>query len=307
MSYFAGETVDPGFRSGLIAIAGRPNVGKSTLLNRLLEQKVSITSKKANTTRHRILGVLSEEHCQYVFIDTPGFTTHSKRLVDRSIHKVAVAGIVGVDLVLFMVESRGWQPKDTPVWKRIKSERLNSIIVLSKLDRVNNKADLLPTVEHISKMTGTTDIVPISAKKNLNIDQLKKVITQHLPVGPPLFPSSFVTDQDDAFFASEIIREQVFRFYGEELPYSCAIEIEKYLRKDKVLHLHALIWMESDSQKRIIIGAGGSKLKQIGTRVRQILESRLDIKVNVKLWVKVRTQWTENPQVISNFGYSIEE
>ena len=307
MSYFAGEIVESDFRSGMIAIAGRPNVGKSTLLNRLLGQKISITSKKANTTRHRILGVLNESSCQYVFIDTPGFTTQSKRLVDRSIHKVAVAGIVGVDLVLFMVDCRGWRDEDTPVWKRIQSEKLDCIVVLSKFDRVADKTGLLPTVEHISKTTGTTDIVPISAKKNLNIDQLKKVIAERLPIGPPLYPSGFITNQDDAFFASEVIREQVFRYYGEELPYSCAIQVEKFQQLDEIVHLHALIWMESDSQKRIIIGASGTKLKLIGTRVRNILESKLNTKVYVKLWVKVRTQWTDNPQMISNFGYSIQE
>ena len=307
MSYFAGETVDPEFRSGMIAIAGRPNVGKSTLLNCLLDHKISITSKKANTTRHRILGVLSEQNCQYVFIDTPGFTTQPQRLVDRSIHKVAVAGIVGVDLVLFLVDCRGWRPQDAAVWQRIQSEKLNYIIVLSKIDRVSDKAQLLPKVEQISEYTGSSDIVPISARKNLNIEHLKKEIYQNLPLSPPLFPSDFLTDQDEAFFASEVIREQVFRNYGEELPYSCAVQIERYQMQDQVLQIDALIWIESESQKRIIIGSGGNKLKQVGTRVRHILEYRLKTKVYVNLWVKVRTQWTENPQYIANFGYSVQD
>ncbi len=291
----------------MIAIAGRPNVGKSTLLNRMLGRKVSITSRKANTTRHRILGVLSEPDCQYAFIDTPGYSTQSKRLVDRSIHKVAASGIIGVDLVLFMVESRGWHTLDEPVWRRIQSEKLNSIIVVSKIDRVTNKELLLPVIKEISELTGVTDIVPVSAQKAMNIDRLKSVIAQHLPEGPPLFPAEFITDQDDAFFASEVIREQIFRFYGEEIPYSCAIQIEKFQMNDQVLHLHALIWMESESQKRIVIGSRGSKLKQVGTRVRQILESRFESKVHVKLWVKVRSQWTEDQQLISSFGYSVQE
>ena len=291
----------------MIAIAGRPNVGKSTLLNCLLGQKISITSRKANTTRHRILGVLSEPGCQYVFIDTPGFTTGSKRLIDRSIHKVAVAGIIGVDVVLFMVESRGWQPKDNSVWNRIQSENLNSIVVVSKLDRVRDKARLLPVIDDIARRTGTTDIVPVSARKSLNIDRLKQVVAQQLPKGPPLFPSDFLTDQDDVFFASEVIREQVFRLYGEELPYSCAVQIEKYELQKDVLHLHGLIWMETDSQKRIIIGSRGSKLKTVGTRVRQIMEAKLGARVYVKLWVKVRSQWTEDQQLIANFGFSLRE
>lgn len=307
MSYSAGEAVSPGFRCGLIAIAGRPNVGKSTLLNRLLEQKVSITSKKANTTRHRILGVLSEPECQYIFIDTPGFTTRSKRLVDRSANKVAVSGIVGVDLVLFMVESRGWQDQDMPVWNRIKAEKLKHVIVVSKMDRVRDTALLLPVIHRISAIAGTTDIVPVSAKRNTNINRLKTVVMENLPASPPLFPSDFITDQNDVFYASEIIREQVFRHYGDELPYSCAVQVEKYEMKNDVLNLHALIWMETEGQKRIIIGSGGRKLKLIGTRVRQVLESRLNARVYVRLWVKVRTRWTEDQQLISNFGFSVQD
>jgi len=307
MSDFVNKKTDPQFRSGIIAIAGRPNVGKSTLLNTLLAQKISITSRKANTTRHRILGVLNEDCCQYVFVDTPGFATQANKLIDRTIHKVAIASIVGVDLVLFLVESRGWQSQDTSVWKRIQSENLNSVVVLTKIDRVRDKGKLLPIVEHLSKVTGKTDIVPVSAKKNLNIERLKNVIAQYLPVGPPLFPSDFITNQDDVFFASEVIREQVFRYYGKEVPYACAVQIEKYQLEDQVLHLHALIWMESEGQKRIIIGSEGSKLKQLGTRVRQVLELRLKRKVFVKLWVKVRTRWTENPQLIANFGYAVED
>ena len=307
MSYSAGEAVSQNFRCGLIAIAGRPNVGKSTLLNRLLDQKISITSKKANTTRHRILGVLSEPDCQYIFIDTPGYSTRSKRLVDRSIHKVAISGIIGVDLVLFVVESRGWQPQDVPVWNRIESEKLKHIVVVSKMDRVGDKALLLPVIDRISEITGSTDIVPVSAKKNINVQRLKTVIAEHLPESPPLFSSDFITDRDNVFYASEIIREQVFRYYGEELPYSCAVQVEKYEVQNEVLDLHALIWMETESQKRMIIGSGGSKLKLIGTRVRQILESRLNTKVYVRLWVKVRTQWTEDQQLVSNFGFSVQD
>ena len=307
MNYSAGEPIDPEFRSGMIAIAGRPNVGKSTLLNKILGQKVSITSRKANTTRHRILGVLSEPDCQYVFIDTPGFSTQSKQLVDRAIHKVAVAGIMGVDLVLFLVESRGWHPQDLPVWRRIQSEKLNSIIVITKIDLMARKDRLLPVINDIAQLTGSTEIVPISAQKALNLDRLKLVISNHIPKGPPLFPSDFVTDQDDVFFASELIREQVFRLYGEELPYSCAIQVEKYQLQKSVLHLHALIWMESENQKRIIIGSKGEKIKLVGTRVRQILETKLGTKVNVKLWVKVRSKWTEDERLIANFGYSVQE
>ncbi len=306
MSCSADVCTEQDFRSGIIAIAGRPNVGKSTLLNKLLGQKISITSNRANTTRHRILGVLSESSCQCAFIDTPGFATQSKRLVDRSIHKVAVTGIIGVDLVLFLVDSRGWHPQDEPVWNRIQTEKLDCIIVLSKIDRMADKDWLLPVIQDISERTGLTEIVPVSARKNLNIDRLRSVIFQHLPAGPPLFPADFVTDQDDVFYASEALREQVFRYYGDELPYSCAIQVEKYQVEDQTLHFHALLWMESESQKRIVIGSQGQNLKRVGSRVRQTLEARLKIRVYVRIWVKVRAQWTEDQHLISKFGYSVQ-
>lgn len=304
MNYSAGKNPNPEFRSGIIAIVGRPNVGKSTLINRLLNQKVSITSRKANTTRHRILGVLSEDNCQYAFIDTPGLATKSKHMLDRSIHKVAVSCLAGSDLVLFLVESKGWQPQDTIVWNRIRAEKVPYIFVVSKIDYIQHKENLLPLVEQIASRTGVTEIVPVSATKNLNIDRLKETIVRSLPKGPALFPSDYVTDRDQLFQTSEIIREQVFRFYGQELPYSCAVQIEKYQWRKGVLHVHGLIWTTTDSQKKILIGSGGSKLKQMGTVARSSLENYLDAKVYLKLWVKVRTQWVDDPQHIANFGFT---
>ncbi len=304
MNYCTGKIVDADFRSGMIAIAGRPNVGKSTLLNHLLGQKISITSKRANTTRHRILGVLSESNCQFVFVDTPGFTTRSKSLLERTIHKVATSGIVGVDLVLFVIDGFGWHPQDDAVWRQIQIENRNCVVIVSKIDRVTNKNRLLPVIEEISEKTGVTEIVPVSAHKDVNIDRLKWVITQHLSFGPPLFPSDFVTDQSEAFVASEILREQIFRSYGEELPYSCAIQIEKYQMEGMVLHFHVLLWMESENQKRMVIGLRGNKIKQVGSRVRQVLEARVNARVYVKIWVKVRSKWTEDRLSIEKFGYS---
>lgn len=303
-SYSAGEAISKDFRCGLISLAGRPNVGKSTLLNCLLKQKISITSKKANTTRHRILGVLSEPRCQFVFADLPGFNTGYKSLVGRSIHKTAVAGINDTDLIVFLIESRGWHSQDTAVWKRIQAANFPVIIALSKIDKLKNKDQLLPVIQDVSKRTGVTSIVPVSALKSENILSLKEEISRQLPQSLPLFPSNVVTDRDEFFQATELIREQIFRFYGEEIPYISAVQLEKFEQLQGTLHLHALIWVESNNQKRIIIGSKGEKLKLIGTRVRQILESQFNCKVYVKLWVKIRSQWTDDQHLISLLGYS---
>ncbi len=307
MNYSASKTPDENFRSGMVALAGRPNVGKSTLLNRLLGQKVSITSKKANTTRFRILGVLNDEECQFVFVDLPGFNTKFKRLVDYSIHKTASAGISGTDLVLFIVESKGWHSQDSAVWRRIQSENIPTIVVISKIDRMEDKSQLLPIMKELTEKTGVTEIIPISAKKGENLTELKSTISQFLPIGPPLFPLDYVTDRDKVFQTAELVREQVFRFYGDEIPYACAVQIEKYEYEGEVLHVHALILVESSSQKKIIIGSGGEKVKRIGTLVRKTLESQLGGQVYLKLWVKVRTQWTDDQHLISNFGLSEAE
>ncbi len=304
MSYSAGEFVSDSFRAGIIALAGRPNVGKSTLLNRLLAKKLSITSSKANTTRHRIVGVLSEEERQLIFIDLPGFNPQSKRLLERSIHRSAASGIAGTDLVLFLIEYRGWQDLDMMVWRKIQSENLPVIIVITKIDRMKDKQKLLPIMSKLFETTGISQIVPISAKKNENVEILKSEITQTLPRSVPLFSSNFVTDRDEKFQASELVREQLFRYYGDELPYVSAVQIEKYEYEEDCLHIHTLIWVENQNQKGMIIGAKGHKLKMIGKNVRTSLESRLNRKVYLKLWVKVRTQWSEDQRLVALLGYS---
>ena len=304
MNYSASEKSDENFRSGMIALAGRPNVGKSTLLNCLLKQKISITSKKANTTRHRIMGILNDPGSQYCFIDLPGFNTNYKRLVDRSVYKTATAGVSGTDLVLFVIDCRGWHEQDASVLKRIQDENLPFIVVLSKIDRVKDKNLLLPVIHDVAERTQITEIVPISAVKDENIAELKKAILKYLLPGPPLFPSDVVTDKGEIFRTAESIREQIFRYYGDEIPYTSAVQIEKYEHENKVLRIDATIWVESKGQKRIIIGSGGSKIKRIGTEVRTRIEAEQGIKVFLNLWVKVRARWTDDLQSIANFGFS---
>ena len=304
MNYSASENTEETFRSGMIALAGRPNVGKSTLLNCLLKQKVSITSRKANTTRHRIMGVLNEPGRQFVFIDLPGFNTNYRRLVDRSIYKTASAGVSGTDLVLLVIDCRGWHKEDVAVLKRIQTENLPFIVVLSKVDKTKDKNLLLPVIRDVSEQTNVTDIVPVSALRDENIVELKDVISNYLLPGPPLFPPEVVTDKDEIFQTAELIREQLFRYYGDEIPYTSAVQIQRYEFEDEVLQIDATIWVETKGQKRIVIGSGGSKIKRIGTEVRARIESELKIKVFLNLWVKVRARWTDDLHSISKFGLS---
>ena len=290
-------------RAGMIALAGRPNVGKSTLLNCLLKQKLSITSKRANTTRYRILGVLNENNCQYVFVDTPGFDGRGKRLLDKVIHKTAMSSIYGVDVVLFIVDARGWHEDDQSIFKFIDSTKIPAILIINKIDRVKNREQLLPVMADLAQRTEITEIVPISALKRENIDLLKKVLKGYLSESQQLYPEDFVTDRSDRFQVGELVREQVFRNYGMELPYICAVELEKYELGDELFELNICLWVETDSQKKILIGAKGEKLKIVGTKIRMLLEKRFERKVVVKLWVKKRTKWTQNMSLMNQLGY----
>ena len=292
------------FRAGMVAITGCPNSGKSTLLNHLLGCKVSITSKRSNTTRHRILGVLNEPNCQYVFIDMPGFNLNRQKYLDYAIHKTAVSSISGTDLVVLLIDRKGLQKGDTAIVKQIQEENLPAIVAINKIDLMTDKSLLLPVMENVAENTGIREIVPISALKSENIDHLKSVIARHLPESPPLFPADYVTDRNERFQVSELVREQIFRFYGNELPYACAVEIEKFSRTRKLATIHALVWVETDGQKRIVIGSKGEKLKQVSTVARQQLEHHLNQKVYLRIWVKTRDKWTQDKRFVESFGYT---
>ena len=292
------------FRAGIVAIAGCPNVGKSTLLNCFLKQKISITSKRSNTTRHRILGILNEDCCQYVFVDMPGFNVNRSKLLDHAIHKTAISSISGVDLVLLVLDRKGWRKDESVIWQQIQSERLPVVMVINKIDLLPDKTRLLPVIEDLSKRTGVSDIVPISAAKNENIVDLKSVIANFLPEGEPLFPEGVVTDKNEQFQAGELLREQIFRRCGQELPYASAVQIEKYEFEENVLNIHALIWVETSGQKRILIGSKGENIKKIGSSMRIQLEKNLGCKVFVKLWVKIRKNWTTDQRFVESFGYT---
>ncbi len=292
------------FCSGLVALAGCPNVGKSTLLNRFVRRKISITSRRANTTRYRILGILNEAQRQFVFVDMPGYNAKGKRLVDRSIHKIAVASMQGVDLALLLLEPKGLHEHDKAVWHQLRSAGVPTIVVINKIDRLKNRDALLPVIKEIADRTGLTTIVPVSAKKGEGIESLKDCISAMLPSGPPLFPDAFITDKSDRFQVGELVREQIFRSFGAELPYISAVQIEKYTVDENLVELDALIWVETQSQKKIFVGRKGEKIKLIGSNVRKHLEARSGKHALVQLWVKVQPRWTESQRHIEQFGYA---
>lgn len=261
---------------GLIAIVGRPNVGKSTLLNNLLGQKVSITSKKPQTTRHRILGILTEENRQAILVDTPGLHTEEKRAINRLMNKAASSSIAEVELIAFLVEGTHWTADDELVLSKIKKSGAPCILIVNKIDNVQNKEDLLPHLQKLGSKHNFRDIIPISASKGDNVDKIHDLCMNTLPEGDFWFPEDYITDCSSRFMASEIIREKLIRFTGDELPYSITVEIEQFRVDAKgIFHINALVLVERETQKRMVIGNKGSRLKTIGQEARRDMEALL--------------------------------
>lgn len=289
---------------GLIAIVGRPNVGKSTLLNALLGQKVSITSRKPQTTRHRILGILTEDQHQAVLVDTPGLHNEEKRAINRLMNRAASSSIVEVELVLFLVEGTHWTPDDELVLTKIKQSGAPCILVVNKSDNVQDKESLLPHLQTLAKEYNFKEVVPISAKKGDNLATIKKLCFDYLPESDFWFPDDYITDRSSRFMASEIMREKLMRFTGEELPYSTTVEIEQFKQDEKgVLHINALVLVERNSQKRMIIGNKGEKMKTIGQEARRDMEELFGQRVFLETWVKVKQGWADDERALRSLGY----
>lgn len=296
--------LDNNKHSGFVAIVGRPNVGKSTLLNRVLGQKISITSNKPQTTRHRILGVDTDGDCQAVYVDTPGMHKEEPRAINRVMNQTASSALKDVDLVLFVVDSLKWLDDDKMVLEKIQRSRVPVVLLVNKVDQVKNKEKLLPHLQWLNDQYAFDAILPISAAQGDNLDELRKIVRSHLQPGYHYYPEDYVTDRSVRFMAAEIIREKLMRFTGEELPYETTVEIEQFGQSEKgTTHIHALILVERDAQKRMVIGHGGSKLKTIGTEARRDLERLLDTKVMVKLWVKVKSGWSDDERALKSLGY----
>ncbi len=289
---------------GYVAIVGRPNVGKSTLLNRILGQKISITTRKPQTTRHQILGIKSTEGAQVIYVDTPGLHTGSKKAMNRYMNKAAASVINDVDVVVFVVDSLRWLDDDEAILEKLKDIKVPVILALNKLDKLQDRDKLLPYIKQLSERMTFKEIIPISATSGENIEALESTVTALLPASPAFFPEDQVTDKSERFIAAELVREKLMMRLGEEIPYSITVEIEQFKLENKVLHIHALIWVERDNQKSIVIGKDGEMLKAVGKQARIEMESMFEKKVFLKLWVKVKDKWADDERALQNLGYT---
>ena len=289
---------------GMIAIVGRPNVGKSTLLNRLVEQKVSITSRKPQTTRHRIMGIHTEGKYQAVYVDTPGLHSEEKRAINRLMNRAASCSIGDVELIIFVVEGTRWTDDDEMVLTKVMGSGVPVILAINKEDNVKDKEELLPHLQWLATKGDFLDMIPISAKHGKRVEQIKQHVHNTLPACEFYFPEDYVTDRSMRFLAAEVIREKLMRFMGDELPYSVTVEIEQFKWMDNgVWQINGLILVERQTQKRMVIGNKGEKLKVIGREARKDLEEMLDNKVFLELWVKVKSGWADDERALRSLGY----
>ncbi len=293
-------------RCGYVAIVGRPNVGKSTLMNHLLGQKISITSRKPQTTRHRVLGIKTEGGVQAIYVDTPGIHREEPKAINRMMNRAATSSVRDVDVVVMVVDGLKWNEGDEHVLRKLKSTEAPVILAINKVDEIEDKAGLLPHIEQLASKREFSAIVPISALRNRQLDLLEQEVNSRLPESDHFYPEDQVTDRTQRFLAAEIVREKIMRQLGMELPYSCAVEIEEFVFENNVWHISALILVEKDSQKRIVIGDKGERLRKIGTDARIDMEKMLECKVMLKLWVKVKSGWADDERALRSLGYGDE-
>lgn len=290
-------------RCGYVAIVGRPNVGKSTLLNHILGQKLSITSRKPQTTRHTLLGIKTEGDSQTIYVDTPGLHKNEQRAINRYMNRSASSVINDVDVIIFIADKMQWTDEDDLVLDRLKYVKCPVILAVNKVDQVTEKAKLLPHLESIAAKREFAEVIPISALQGHNIEELEGVVAKYLPNGEHFFPEDQITDRSERFLAAELVREKIMRQLGNELPYQITVEIEQYQLQGKILHINALILVERDSQKSIVIGKGGERLRLIGKEARLDMEKLYDRKVMLNLWVKVKKGWSDDERALKSLGY----
>jgi GTP-binding protein Era len=293
------------YRCGFAAIVGRPNVGKSTLLNALIGTKVSIVTPKPQTTRHRILGILTRPHSQIVFVDTPGIHVQERRVMNQYMNRSALSSLLDADVLLLVVEALQWTEDDERVLERVRDSNRPAIVVVNKVDRVREKPRLLPYLKELARRADFKAVVPLSAERRDNLAKLPKLIEELLPEGPAHFPTDQVTDRSERFLAAEIIREKLTWRLREELPYGLTVEIERFEELGNRLVIGAVVWVERPGQKAIVIGAGGERLKEIGRLARLELNELLKKAVHLELWVKVKENWADSEQALKSFGYEL--
>jgi GTP-binding protein Era len=308
-SFFSGSAADPAntvpsdYRCGYVSIVGRPNVGKSTLLNHILGQKLAITSRKPQTTRHRMLGIVSRDKVQAIYVDTPGIHGEERKAINRYMNKAATSALKDVDVVLFVVDGLKWSPDDELVLTKLQKVNVPVLLVINKVDTIEDKAALLPHIEQLSQRLPFVEVVPVSALKGHNLEKLHEAVGQRLPFSPPFYDEDQITDRSQRFLAAELVREKIMRQLGEEIPYEITVEIEEFKKEGKLLRISACILVERDGQKKIVIGEGGQRLKLIGTEARLDMMKLFDSKIMLSLWVKVKGGWSDDERALKSLGY----
>jgi GTP-binding protein Era len=291
------------FRAGHVAILGRPNVGKSTLVNALVGRKITIVSAKPQTTRHRILGVVNRPEAQLVLVDTPGLHESTRRVMNQYMNRVAITSSQDADVILFVVEAMRFTDEDVWVWERVRGLKQPLFLIINKVDRVHPKDLLLPFMDEMAQRVPASAIIPVSALESDNLERLVDLIGARLPVSPPLFAPDVITDRDEPFHAAEVVREKLTLKLREELPYGINVQIERFVEEDGRIMINAVIWVERAGQKAIVIGQGGERLKEIGRLARIELNDLWQRSVHLELWVKVKENWADSEMALRQFGY----
>jgi GTP-binding protein Era len=292
------------YHSGYAVLAGRPNVGKSTLLNRLLGQKVAITSHKPQTTRHRIMGIRSEEDGQIVFVDTPGIHDRGDKAMNFYLNRTAHSALQDVDIVLFVVQAMAWTEEDERALKAIEKAGIPTIAAVNKVDLVSRKEDLLPFMQDLAARHEFVEMVPVSAHDGDNVEALAEAVMKRLPVGEAIFPDDQISDRSERFFAAELLREQLIRRYHQELPYAVTVEIERFEEQDGRYNIGAVIWVERDSQRVILLGKGGLAMKETATAARKAMNDFFQTRVHLEVWIKVKKSWSSDQASMVKLGYT---
>ena len=291
------------YQCGLVAVIGRPNVGKSTLINAVMGRKVSLVTAKPQTTRHRILAVHTDPDAQIIFVDTPGLHRKAGKAMNRLMNRTAANALADADVILFVTDATHWMPEDDDVLKRLRNVQVPVVAVLNKVDKVHPKEQLLSTIGLMSARHDFAEIVPVSALRRDNLDHLMTMLPSFLPESPPLFPEDMHTDRSKEFHAAEVIREKLTLMLHQELPYGLTVQVERFLDEESGITINAIIWVERDSQKGIVVGKNGSLLKKVGRAARLELKEQLARNVHLELWVKVKSNWADNEADLMNLGY----
>lgn len=293
-------------RCGTIAITGRPNVGKSTLLNRLIGQKLSITAHKPQTTRHALLGINTTDTTQFIYIDTPGIHRDGKRTLNRVLNKTASSAATGADVLVLVVQALAFNDDDEMAFETVQRQEIPWLLVVNKIDRVKSKDRMLPWLAELPAAKLADAVIPVSATRGENLKVLESDLESRLPEAPFQFDESELTDRSSKFLAAELVREQLTRFLSQELPYSVTVEVEKFEQDAKIAKISAIIWVEKASQKSIVIGKSGTTLKEVGSRARRQMQSIFGTKVHLELWVKVKDGWSDDAAMIRSLGYETD-